>query len=278
MEQNHRLCEVSTQPVASITKDEKRNAIVIVKPTFDHVPVLSSSYQASSLTLRETCLDNRAADATKVDEHLRTEATENIENIKEISNFAKSLEQEDSGVVPVVAGTTVLTNEAVVCAEELNTSVKKARSSCSLKRYRTKPKERQRSDSLPLYFANLSVADLTLPVYVNNSPSGHDDSVISDAPFLEQGISRNLVAVTPPPTYRSLIKQTLADIPPSYESVTGLSLNVAQDPSTLAAKSNSRNSRSNAIQPQSKIIIIVIISIVILTTLILVLAEAFTTM
>ena len=228
MEQNQGLYEVSTQPVASITKDDKRNAIVIVKPTFDHELVLSSSYQASSLVLRETCLDIRAADATKVDEHSRTRAIENIENIKGISNFAKTLEQEDSDVVLAVAGSTVLTNEAVVCAEELNTSVKKARSSFSLKRYRTKPKERQRSDSLPLYFANLSVADLKLPVYVNKCPSGHDDSVISDAPFLEQGTSQNLVAVTPPPTYRSLIKQTLADIPPSYESVTGLSLNVAQ--------------------------------------------------
>lgn len=120
-------------------------------------------------------------------------------------------------------------NLNLAASDEENASIdgQKSTRSCKIRNsYRIEP----RRSSLPSCFLQLSVSELASMAYVKSSPRKVRDgpALNSRESYCAEVDAPNLMAVTPPPSYRSLVKQNLTDIPPSYESVTGLSLNVGQ--------------------------------------------------
>lgn len=118
--------------------------------------------------------------------------------------------------------------------DELNVSKESANRKRSFRIGRNRSRITPRRNSLPSRLSALSINELA-GVIINNSatstdvnselPSSHNANYDSVSIELSPA---NFVAATPPPSYRSLIKQNLSDVPPSYECVTGLSLNIGQ--------------------------------------------------
>eukprot|EP00112_Aurelia_sp_Birch-Aquarium-sp1_P007712 Seg1842.3 transcript_id=Seg1842.3/GoldUCD/mRNA.D3Y31 product="hypothetical protein" protein_id=Seg1842.3/GoldUCD/D3Y31 len=187
---------------------------------------------------------------------------------------------------------TVICNLAATSEEDFNDSnesSRKTHSSQSSRSFRIPRRTsniitcKPRSESLPFCFKSLSFTELTSPVYTNknfneivsNYQAPANQHLSSQTKLNIGNVIRSQAPMTPPPSYRSLTKQNLMDVPPLYEIVTGLSLNVAMDPALNTRKSNSRNHRTTPLPKHSKIMIIVSVVVVLMVTLALVLAEAF---
>ena len=88
--------------------------------------------------------------------------------------------------------------------------------------------------SLPSCLSSLSVRELPEIVLTNEATTSGVRNILPSGDFshesccIELSAANLIAAATPPPSYRSLITHNLSDIPPSYECVTGLSLNIGQ--------------------------------------------------
>ena len=163
----------------------------------------------------------------------------------ERTSIAKDSSSTDETTIRQNIDDTVICNLAVTSEEYFEDSYespRKIHSSHSSRSFRIPRRKsstvtsKPRSDSLPFCFKSLSFTELTSPVYTNKNIT----DVVSNyaAPTNQQHLPlqtklnigntmKSQAPMTPPPSYRSLTKQNIMDVPPLYEIVTGLSLNVA---------------------------------------------------
>lgn len=216
-----------------------------------NTPAFTGNVGAATLTCRQTSLpgdiyvnDNalecRGADIAR---HISTrrdtsQLQTNMELDKENkiwtcnekeATFAFDNSNAPNEILSALDSIVVLSNTGA-SGDEFNTSREGTRRNRSFKMRRNKCNITPRRGSLPSCFLQLSVHSLASMACNSAPPKAGNDRLpdsSAEACCIESDAS-NLAAVTPPPSYRSLIKQNLADIPPSYESVTGLSLNAGQ--------------------------------------------------
>ena len=118
--------------------------------------------------------------------------------------------------------------------DELNVSKESTSSKRSFRIGPSRSRITPRRNSLPSRLSTLSISELAEVIINNNAaPTDVNNELPSSCNANNASVCielspANFVAVTPPPSYRSLIKQNLSDVPPSYECVTGLSLNIGQ--------------------------------------------------
>jgi len=180
---------------------------------------------------------------------------------------------ESQITTPFGGAFTINVNNILANQEEFISSKKRTDNKRSFRIGPKRSKIVPRRYSLPSRLSKLSIDELAQMAIKNSTmPIGVSNHHASESCC--SGL--HAVAVTPPPSYRSLTNQNISDSPPSYECVTGLNLNIGQDLLADAQKSNTRNYRSEHVERQSKILVILIVLIVLLVTVALALAEAFT--
>ena len=244
--------DLLSRPLERRIDDNGCTNLVSVKSACQKVPVCLSNGELATITCRDAyCQDegtivNMCSNEDTIANRGMLKDCVIITNNESAELFSKSCgtgnvaENQQSPIkgnhqieseTSLMQTSLVIPNNTVTSEEELNISRESTESYRSFKIKRKRGRIVPRSDSLPSCFSKISVNELTSMIYrfratptdVNNRPA----SSAEENCCLELNAS-NLVAVTPPPSYRSLITHNLADVPPSYESVTGLSLHIGQ--------------------------------------------------
>ena len=125
---------------------------------------------------------------------------------------------------------TINVNGILANQDELISSKKRTDNKRSFRIGPKRSKIVPRRNSLPSRLSRLSISELAGMIIKNSAmPTGVSNRLPLNHLATEScRIELGAVAVTPPPSYRSLTNQNISDSPPSYECVTGLNLNIGQ--------------------------------------------------
>ena len=237
--------EAGRSDVATTRIQEGNVGFVLVKSVLRCAPVVLSRDEIATLPYTATVKPAEGLDICSKLENCEECQSNKLKEQERRTPIPKDTCSIDEVSVRQNTDDTVICNLAVTSEEHLedsNESPRKIHSSQSSRSFRiprrksSPVKSKPRSDSLPFCFKSLSFTELTSPVYtnknINDIVSNYEAPTnLQHLPLQSKlnigNIIRSQAPATPPPSYRSLTKQNILDVPPLYEIVTGLSLNVA---------------------------------------------------